>query len=97
MSIYSVHKVCWLVHHDPEFRERFRKDPAGAVAGWRFTEAERTGLLAGDVGTLALMGAHGYLLGLLQRHRVLGLDRQVYLERMRPAKLQMQGASARQQ
>jgi aromatic-ring opening dioxygenase LigAB LigA subunit len=86
MSIYSVHKACWLTHHDPDFRERMRRDPASAIADFRLTDEERNALLAGDVGSLALMGAHGYLLGLLQRHGVLGLDRETYQERMRPAK-----------
>jgi len=87
MSTYAVHKVCWLVHHDPEFRERMRQDPATAIADFRLTDEEQTALLAGDVGSLALMGAHGYLLGFLQRYRLLGLDRDRYLEHMRPAKL----------
>jgi hypothetical protein len=87
MSVFSVHKTCWLAHHDAAFRERMRQDPAAAIADFRLTDAERTALLAGDVGTLALLGAHGYMLGLLQRHRLLGLDRDGYLERMRPAKL----------
>lgn len=93
MSTYSVHKVCWLVQHDVAFREQMRQDPSAAMADFRLTDEERTALLAGDVGTLALLGAHGYLLGLLQRHRVLGLNRDVYLERMRPAKLRMRNHS----
>lgn len=92
MSIYSVHKVCWLVQHDEAFRERMREDPAAATADFRLTDEERKALLAGDVGTLALMGAHGYMLGLLQRHRLLGLNRDSYLDRMRPAKARVQAA-----
>ncbi len=92
MSIYAVHKVCWLVHHDREFRERMRHDPGTAIADFRLTDAERTALLAGDVGSLALMGAHGYLLGFLQRYRLLGLDRDTYLRQMQPAKLRTPGA-----
>ena len=87
MSLYAVHKVCWLVHHDPDFRERMRDDPGPAIADFRLTDAERNALLGGDVGSLAQMGAHGYLLGFLQRYGLLGLDRGTYLEQMRPAKL----------
>jgi hypothetical protein len=87
MSIYAVHKICWLVHHDPDFREHMRDDPEAAVADFRLSDEERNALLAGDVGSLALMGAHGYLLGFLQRYRLLGLDRDTYLEHMWPAKL----------
>jgi hypothetical protein len=86
MSIYSIHKVCWLVHHDSAFRERMREDPARTIADFRLTDEERTALLTGDVGKLALLGAHGYLLGFLQRYRLLGLDRATYIARMRPAK-----------
>lgn len=92
MSIYAVHKVCWLVHHDAEFRERMRRDPGAAIAGFRLTDAERNALLAGDVGSLALMGAHGYLLGFLQRYGLLGLDRDTYLKQMQPAKMRAQSA-----
>jgi aromatic-ring opening dioxygenase LigAB LigA subunit len=93
MSIYSVHKVCWLVHHDADFRERMRQDPSAAIADFRLTDEERSALLAGDVGRLALLGAHGYVLGFLQRYRLLGLDRDTYLKRMRPAKLRAQQVS----
>ena len=93
MSIYSVHKACWLAHHDPGFRERMRQDPAAALVDFRLTDEERKALLAGDVGTLALLGAHGYMLGLLQRHRLLGLNRDVYVERMRPAKVRARAAT----
>ena len=89
MSIYAVHKVCWLAHHDAEFRERMREDPAAAIAEFRLSDVERTALLDGDVGTLALLGAHGYLLGLLQRHRLLALNRDTYVQRMRAAKRQV--------
>ena len=95
MSIYSIHKACWLTHHDADFRERMRQDPAAAIAEFRLTDDERNALLAGDVGTLARLGAHGYLLGFLQRHRVLGLNRDAYLERMRPAKIQAEPHAGR--
>lgn len=86
MSVYSVHKICWLVHHDGDFRERLQQDPAVTIAEMRLTDEERTALLEGDVSTLARLGAHGYMLGLLSRHRVLGLDRDLYVQRMRRAK-----------
>lgn len=87
MSIYFVHKTCWLAHHDVTFRERMRQDPAAAIADFELTDDERSALLAGDVSALALLGAHGYMLGLLQRHHLFGLDREAYVARMRPAKL----------
>ena len=53
-----------------------------AIADFRLTDAERRALLAGDVGALAQMGAHGYVLGALARHQVLGLTMQNYVERI---------------
>jgi hypothetical protein len=82
MSVYFVHKVAQLVRKDPEFRERLRGDPAAALASFRLTDEERRALLAGDVGRLAQMGAHGYLLGSLGQHKVLGLTPETYVQRI---------------
>lgn len=90
MSIYSVHKVCYLANHDPAFREQLRQDPVATLAELRLTDQERTALLNGDVSTLALLGAHGYLLGQLARYNLLGLDRDTYSRNMDPAKTRMQ-------
>jgi hypothetical protein len=82
MSIYFVHKVAQLVAKDPAFRERMKRDPAAAIADFRLTDEERRALLAGDVGRLTEMGAHGYLLGHLARHEVLGLSMKNYPQRI---------------
>jgi hypothetical protein len=82
MSIYSVHKIAHLVQKDPDFRERLRHDPEGTIADFRLTDEERRLLLAGEVGRLERMGAHGYVLGALARHKVLGLDQEKYIQRM---------------
>jgi hypothetical protein len=83
MSIYSVHKVCHRVVHDPGFRERMREDPAKALADFRLTDEEREALLRGDVGRLYRLGAHAYLLGHLLRFQLLGLTPEVYARRIR--------------
>ena len=82
MSIYYIHKVAHQVQKDPEFRERMKRDPEAAIAGYRLTDEERRALLAGDVGRLAQMGAHGYLLGHLARNEVLGLSMDNYVHRI---------------
>lgn len=83
MSIYQVHKVCYLVLHDPAFRERMREDPAKALADFRLTDEERQALLAGDVGRLYQLGAHAFLLGHLQRFGLLGLTQELHVRRIR--------------
>ncbi len=82
MSTYFLHKVAQLVRKDPEFRERIKRDPAAAIAGFRLSDEERRALLAGDVGRLAELGVHGYLLHHLATHEICGLNKQNYLERI---------------
>jgi hypothetical protein len=86
MSVYAINEVCYKTVHDPDFRERLRADPGAALAPFDLTEAERTALLAGEVGTLYRMGAHSFLLGHLNRYQLLGLTVPVYNERMRAAR-----------
>jgi hypothetical protein len=82
MSVYSIHKVAQLVRKDAEFRERLRRDPETTLGDFRLTDDERRALLTGDVGRLTQMGAHGYLLGSLGQHQVLGLTPQSYVQRI---------------
>lgn len=89
MSIYFVHKIAHQVAKDPEFREKMKRDPAAAIAGYRLTDEERRALLAGDVGRLAELGAHGYLLGHFARSEVLGLSMRNY-----PVRIHEPGSTA---
>jgi len=82
VSIYAVHKIAHLVHKDPDFRERMRQDPAAATADFELTAQERAALLAGDVGRLAELGAHGYVLGALAQHQLVGLNMESYTQRI---------------
>lgn len=82
MSVYSIHKIAHLVQKDPEFRQRMKDNPGDAIKDFRLTDEERRALLSGDVGTLAQMGAHGYVLGALARHQILGLTPQNYAQRI---------------
>ena len=82
VSIYAVHKIAQQVAKNPEFRERLKRDPAVAIADYRLTDDERRALLAGDVGRLTQLGAHGYLLGHFARYEVLGLSMRNYSQRI---------------
>jgi hypothetical protein len=81
MSVYFVHKLCKEARRDAAFRERLKTDPEAALAGYRFTDEERTALLAGDVAKLLQLGAHGYVLGNLARLGLFGLTPELYTER----------------
>ena len=82
MSIYAVHKIAHLVQKDPAFRERMRNDPWATIAECPLTDEERRAILAGDVGRLAELGAHGYLLGAFATQQVVGLTMANYVHRI---------------
>ena len=84
MSIISVNHLCRDIELIPEVRQAFLSDPEGALAKYprKFTEAERTALLAGDVGTLYRMGVNAYLMGYLARFGIFGLSIPSYSERV---------------
>jgi hypothetical protein len=87
MSIISVNHLCRDITRDPTLRDAFLRDPKGALAKYprKFTEAERTALLSGDVGTLYQMGVNAYWMGYLARHGLFGLTIEIYSERVRAA------------
>jgi Aromatic-ring-opening dioxygenase LigAB, LigA subunit len=82
MSIYAVHKIAHLVQKDPAFRERLRQAPSDAIADFPLTPDERSAILAGDVGRLAQLGAHGYVIGAFAQQQVLGLTMANYPQRI---------------
>ena len=82
MSIYAVHKIAHMVQKDPGFRERMRQDPSQAIADFPLTDEERRAILAGDVGRLAELGAHGYVLGSFAMQQVVGLTMGNYVQRI---------------
>jgi hypothetical protein len=85
MSILSVNRLCRDVMRDLTLRKRLQDEPQGTLAAYPhpLTQAERTALLAGDVGALYRMGANTFLMGYLGRYKVFGLDTTSYGERMR--------------
>lgn len=82
MSIYAVHKVAQQLRKDPAFTERMRADPAAAIAEFSLSDEERRAILAGDVGRLAELGAHGYLLGAFAQQQVVGVTMANYVQRI---------------
>lgn len=86
MTVYAVNKVCFLSERDAAFREQLRNDPSSALASFKLDEDERQALLAGDVVALFRQGAHPFLLQHLAQHRLFGLTRDVYRERITTAR-----------
>jgi hypothetical protein len=85
VSLYQLNKIMYLLEVDADFLARMKSDPAGAIANFDLTEAERTTLLKGDVGTLYLMGVNMFILDSIARHELLGVDRNSYLAQVRAA------------
>ena len=83
MSVFAVDYLCREVLRDHAFRAARKADPAKALASLDLTDAERSALIAGDVGALFRMGVNGFLMGYLARFEVCGLNVQNYNERMR--------------
>lgn len=88
MSIYAVHKVAQLLRKDPAFVERMRSDPGSAIATFELTNEERQAIVTGDVGRLAALGAHGYLLGAFAQQQVVGVNMANYVQRIHEGGLQ---------
>ena len=91
MSAYLVHCLCRRVLHEPDFRRQVLADPEAIVAGMPFGARERVALLAGDVAGLHRAGAHPFLLLILSRFGVFGLDLPTFSERMRTGSLDRSG------
>ena len=87
MSIFAVNHLCREVLRDHVFRAAMKSDPAQALAPLDLSDAERSALIAGDVGTLFRMGANAFLMNYLARFEICGLNQQSYNERMRAVKV----------
>jgi len=59
MSRYEVNSLLYRLKKDPDFRERFTRDAAVALAGADLTEAERAAFVARDMRAINELG--GYL------------------------------------
>ena len=87
MSIFAVNHLCRELLRDHAFRAAMKADPAKALTPLDLTEAERSALLAGDVGTLFRMGVNAFLMNYLPRFEVCGLNTESYNQRMRAVKV----------
>jgi hypothetical protein len=87
MSVFAVNHLCREVLRDHAFRAAMKADPAKALAPLDLTDAERSALLAGDVGALFRMGVNAFLMNYLARFEVCGLDAGNFNERMRAVKV----------
>jgi hypothetical protein len=85
MSAYQINKLCHRVFHDPQFRDAVKRDPAGAIADWPFTDEQRKALLECDIRKLYEWGAHPFLLAHFTRWGLFGLTPAIYAERIRGA------------
>lgn len=85
MSAYEVAKFCRSCLRDMDLRSLAQNDPAAALDQFHLSDAERSALLAGEVGHLYSMGASAFLLSYLPRWNIFGLDVATYSQRMRAA------------
>ena len=87
MTAYAINKVCFLSERDAAFREQLRTQPEATLAAFPKLDAEeRQALLAGDVVALFRKGGHAFLLQHLAQHRLFGLNREIYRERITTAR-----------
>lgn len=78
-----MNKVFYLLEADEAFLGKFRGDIDGALGEFRLTQEEITAIKSGDIVTLYQMGVHAFLLNVLARHNLCGVNRDNYIERIR--------------
>jgi hypothetical protein len=83
MNTYRIHSFCRRVLHDPDFRQRLLESPELALKECTLNDIERHALLSGDVISLYQSGASAFLLLILSRYRLFGLELPIYNARMR--------------
>ena len=83
MNTYLIHTLCRRVLHDRDFRRFILEAPEAAVSSMPFSADERSALLSGDVARLYRAGALAFLLLILSRFEVFGLELPIFNRRMR--------------
>jgi hypothetical protein len=83
MNVYLIHTLCRRVLHDRDFRKLILDEPKTAVSTMPFNADEREALLSGDVARLYREGAHPFLLLILSRFEVFGLELRIFNRRIR--------------
>lgn len=83
MNTYLIHTLCHRVLHDRDFRRFILEAPDAAVSSMPFSADERCALLSGDVARLYREGTLAFLLLILSRFEVFGLELPIFNRRMR--------------
>src|SRR3984957_2343393 len=96
MNTYRIHSFCRRVLHDQDFRQRVLETPELALKECTLDDTERHALLSGDVVSLYQSGASAFLLLILTRFRLFGLELPIYNARMRSLRGTQTDASAEQ-
>jgi|ERR1700733_8531492 hypothetical protein len=96
MNTYRIHSFCRRVLHNPDFRQRLLEAPELALKECRLDDTERHALLSGDVVSLYQSGASAFLLLILSRYSLFGLELPIYNARMRALHGRETGAGAEQ-
>jgi hypothetical protein len=91
VNAYRVHCLCRRVLHDEAFRRDILADPEAAMAAMPLDADAREALLAGDVARLYRGGAHPFLLLILSRFGVFGLDLPTFNARIRTGSPDLRG------
>ncbi len=81
MSLYATQKLLFHLNRDAAVQKRYREDLAGLLADYELDEEEREAIVAGDVGTLYVLGSNGQLL--MHFAALLGMPWADYIEAMR--------------
>jgi len=68
MSRYAVNSLLYRLKKDPEFRDRFSRDAAAAVAGTDLTESERAAFVARDMRRINELGGYLHLVMSIPGH-----------------------------
>ncbi len=62
MSVYGLNKMLREINRDPGRRAAYAEDAAAFAAAYDLTDEERAAFVAGDIGRLYRLGAHGLIL-----------------------------------
>jgi hypothetical protein len=85
MSVYAVNKLCRRLVHEPDLRAGLKSDPESTLRSVEppLSDEEIQLVMVGDVGQLSRRGANFFLLHMLGRFGLVGLDLQEHGRRIR--------------
>lgn len=71
-----------MLETDEAFLAAFQSDADEALKAFRLTPAETAAIKGGDIVSLYQMGVHAFLLNVLARHNLCGVNRDTYISRI---------------